>query len=307
MNLHNATFGAPGQQALDKVRRMANARLMRDDTALRDLVADTIGRPVHAGVRKLAQELWPRYPDAAALIAYGSCLRGEDPKDTLVDFYLLTHDLAEVSSNFFARIGCRLLPPNVHYLEAPPYRAKYAVMTVAQFARRMRRDVANPYFWARFSQPVALLHGDKELVAGALTAALTTMYAHGLGLGGEGVEAFTKGFAETYRTELRSERAGRAEAIVAANEAFYRQAVRHMPNVSPINANWRRRRMLGKMLSVLRLIKAAFTFAGGADYLAWKIARHSGEAIALKPWQRRHPVIAGLLLLPRLLRSGAVR
>jgi len=49
------------------------------------------------------------------------------------------------------------------------------------------------------------------------------------------------------------------------------------------------------------------TFAGGADYIAWKINRHAGTDIQLKPWQRRHPLLAGLSLLPRLLKSGAVR
>ena len=67
------------------------------------------------------------------------------------------------------------------------------------------------------------------------------------------------------------------------------------------------RRLSGKGWSVLRLIKAAFTFQGGADYIVWKIERHSGEKIILTDWQRRHPVIAGLLLLPALLRKGAVR
>jgi hypothetical protein len=60
-------------------------------------------------------------------------------------------------------------------------------------------------------------------------------------------------------------------------------------------------------LSVLRLAKASLTFAGGAEYIAWKINRHAGTSIELKPWQRRHPLLAGLSLLPRLLRSGAVR
>ena len=49
------------------------------------------------------------------------------------------------------------------------------------------------------------------------------------------------------------------------------------------------------------------TFAGGPDYIAWKINRHAGTNIELKPWQRRWPLLAAISLLPRLLRSGAVR
>jgi hypothetical protein len=73
------------------------------------------------------------------------------------------------------------------------------------------------------------------------------------------------------------------------------------------SGTWARRRIEGKALSVLRLIKASFTFAGGADYIAWKINRHAGTSIELKPWQRRWPLLAAITLLPRLLRSGAVR
>jgi hypothetical protein len=70
---------------------------------------------------------------------------------------------------------------------------------------------------------------------------------------------------------------------------------------------WARRRMEGKALTLLRLLKASGTFAGGIDYLAWKINRHAGTGIAVRPWQRRWPIIGALTLLPRLLRKGAVR
>lgn len=278
-----------------------------NEDALKNLLNRTLTRPVHPAIHAMAEEVWARHPGAVALIGYGSCLRGDEPKDTLVDFYVLVRDFSDVSTNAFARIGCRLLPPNVYYAERPPNRAKYAVMTIDQFARCMRADVANPYFWARFAQPVALIKGDVGRVVPALTGALKTLYGHGRGLGGEGADAFALAFAETYRTELRSERMGRAGEIVAANRAFYVEAAGAMGDIAPLRANWRPRRIGGKLLSLLRLGKAAFTFAGGADYLAWKIARHSGERIVLKPWQRRHPIVAGLLLLPRLLRSGAVR
>ena len=72
-------------------------------------------------------------------------------------------------------------------------------------------------------------------------------------------------------------------------------------------AGWAVRRVLGKALNIARLVKAAFTFEGGADYLAWKIERHSGEALALSEWQRRHPILAAPALLRRLRRRGAVR
>ena len=68
-----------------------------------------------------------------------------------------------------------------------------------------------------------------------------------------------------------------------------------------------RRRIEGKLLTVARLTKAAFTFSGGIDYLAWKINRHAGTQIVITDWQRRHPLLAAVTLVPRLLRQGAVR
>ena len=50
-----------------------------------------------------------------------------------------------------------------------------------------------------------------------------------------------------------------------------------------------------------------FATGGGIDYIAWKINRHAGTNIEIRPWQRRWPLLAAISLLPRLLRSGAVR
>ena len=70
---------------------------------------------------------------------------------------------------------------------------------------------------------------------------------------------------------------------------------------------WALRRLQGKILSVLRLMKAAYTFQGGVDYLIWKIERHSGVKIELTPQERRHPILTGLRAFWRLYRQGAFR
>ena len=76
---------------------------------------------------------------------------------------------------------------------------------------------------------------------------------------------------------------------------------------SNVERRWKRFRFRGKRAQIMRLAKASFTFAGGADYIAWKINRHAGTDIELKAWQRRWPLLAAISLLPRLLRTGAVR
>jgi hypothetical protein len=123
------------------------------------------------------------------------------------------------------------------------------------------------------------------------------------------------GFALTYGAELRAERSNRSGSIVDSDPERYGlfgEAVLArggLPSAEPEAARrtWRRLQHKGKALSVARLAKASFTFAGGIDYLAWKINRHAGTAIEIKPWQRRWPLLAAFTLLPRLLRRGAIR
>jgi hypothetical protein len=305
---------------------------MTSPATLETIVARSAGEPVAPEIGVLAEAMRARHaPGAVAVIAYGSSLRGIGLTDTLIDLYVLTDSPAAVSPNRLARLGCRLVPPNVHYGEARhkdgdgngdgdvALRAKYAVLPLDQFARKMGQGVANPYFWARFAQPCRIVWVRDEEVRGKLVAALAqavrTMITASLPLGRPGDDAldlWRRGLAETYRTELRPEPGDRAGGIVAANAAYYRAVTEAVlgpewvaGNVPPVG--WGRRRFAGKGLSVLRLVKAGFTFEGGADYVAWKIARHSGERIEVKPWQRRHPVLGALWLLPGLLRRGALR
>jgi hypothetical protein len=70
---------------------------------------------------------------------------------------------------------------------------------------------------------------------------------------------------------------------------------------------WKRRRRVGKLLTLARLAKGSATFAGGLDYLAWKISRHAGVPVTIKPWQRRFPLLGALCLLPGLLARRVVR
>jgi hypothetical protein len=151
----------------------------------------------------------------------------------------------------------------------------------------------------------------------------------------EPLDVFKCGFDLTYGAELRAERQARSLSIVDADEARYlaigSAVIREHPlpklPKKPKEAyksgfqegavrvqsrrraerQWRRRQLKGKLLSVVRLAKASATFAGGADYIVWKINRHAGTDIQLKPWQRRWPLLAAITLLPKLLRSGAVR
>ena len=126
---------------------------------------------------------------------------------------------------------------------------------------------------------------------------------------------WVRAFRETYAAELRAESGERARHIYLADRERYAQLASAViagsppPSRSPEQAerDWRHRRRLGKLLNYARLVKAAFTFDGGVDYVMWKVRRHSGVVIPVTDWQRRHPVLAAPGLAWRLYRRGAFR
>lgn len=284
------------------------------ETFVANALDRTIPREIAAMAEKLRETLGP---GVAAILAYGSCLRGIAAAELLIDLYVLTQSLSAMPVSKAAQVACHLVPPNVYYAECPfdgaTLRCKYAILPLDLFARWMSPAASNPYFWARFAQPSALVYAAspaaKSTVVRAIAEAIRTAYGNAREFAGEGdaLNIWQRLFENTYRTELRSERAGRARDLLAADRGYYEEAAMLAQSVPAIAANWPLRRIAGRAWSVARLVKAAFTFSGGADYLAWKIERHSGEKLDLSDWQRRHPVLAAITLLPKLLRKGAVR
>ncbi|WP_170984379.1 hypothetical protein [Rhodoligotrophos defluvii] len=296
-------------------------------SSLRNLVATRLSRPVPEPIAALAETARSRHGEGVlAVLAYGSCLRGIDPRETLADLYVLTETTRDVSRNPLSRLGCRLLPPNVYYLETAlgteRFRAKYAAMPLGLFEAWVAPSTDNPYFWARFAQPCALVwvrdQAVRDRITDAVVQAVSTMVGEARLLAAVSTDnpvvSWQDAFRETYRTELRPEPGDRGTAIIAADEEWYRMASLLAPATAPMRQmpadtarRWARRRARGKLLAGLRLAKAAFTFQGGADYLAWKIERHSKVKVDLTEWQRRHPLLAALSLMPRLYRRGGFR
>lgn len=145
-------------------------------------------------------------------------------------------------------------------------------------------------------------------------------------------------FRRTYGAELRVESQGRARSLLAGEEARFgrllaaswlagglpasgrlgasdaegpAQAAAGLvaPGLPPhardgAGRRWQWRARLGRPLNIARLVKAAFTFAGGARYIVWKIERHSGVKVPLSPFAERHPVLCAPAVLWRLGRAG---
>jgi hypothetical protein len=306
---------------------------------LEELVADELAQPVDPRVTGLARSIAAAHGHSAcAVLFYGSCLRANVLDGLMLDFYLIVSDYRSAYRSAGIALANRLLPPNVFPFEADGLAAKYAVLSEADFARLASSATRNVAVWARFAQPARLVWSANEIarrravaaVAGAapaLIAAARPMLPDRIGV----AEMWEQAFALTYGAELRAERRDRAGSVVAADPGRYRRftvpALMAAGEAATIDRNgmlhfarsltpaerqqgeraWARRRAEGKLLTLARLAKASATFAGGIDYLVWKINRHAGTQIAIRPWQRRWPVLGAISLLPKLLRGGAVR
>lgn len=297
---------------------------------LEAIVTERATAPVPADVQAMADGLQAEYASSAeAILAYGSSLRGIALEDTLVDFYVLVSSYKSIHRSRIARHANRLLPPNVYYFEhevsGRMLRAKVAVVSLEQFEQKVSPATSNPYFWARFAQPCALVYARsndaRRRTLAALATAVGTALANAAALGArEGAALWVAILEATYRTELRPESSSRAGDIVDADRDYYEslaaspdgqsavsQGSAQAVSTASVKRLWWRRRIAGKLLTVARLIKAGFTFQGGADYIAWKVSRHSGIEVTVTPWQRRHPILAALILAPRLYFKGGFR
>ena len=289
--------------------------------SLRNLVAEELTAPVEPRVRSMAQAIADKHGAASrAVLFYGSCLRQRRLDGLMLDFYLIVSDYHTAYPKRWLASANRLIPPNVFYVEMDGLAGKYAVLSEEDFDRECGPDARSTSVVARFAQPARLVW-SADKAAGKRTIDAVARCAPALlgwtvplePKGTAALDLWKRAFQMTFGAELRAERNDRTAQIVDCEaeryQAFGEAALKKVAAGNRRRASrwWKRKQRKGKLLSVLRLAKASATFAGGADYIAWKINRHAGTRIELKSWQRRWPLLAGLTLLPRLLRSGAVR
>lgn len=281
-----------------------------------DLVRAELATPVDPRAAAMAQAIAAQYPGSArAVLFYGSCLRESELDGLMLDFYLIVSDYSDAYSKRWMAAANRLIPPNVFPFQHDGLIAKYAVLSEADFERLNGSETRNVSVWARFAQPSRLAWAVDDTardraVAAVARAAPTLLAAAGPVAGEAPLDWWRRAFSLTYSVELRAERTSRAQSVVDADADRYTRF--SLPAIDAIavdarGGGWARRRLEGKALSIIRLAKASLTYAGGIDYLAWKINRHAGTKIEIKPWQRRWPLVAALTLVPRLMKSGAIR
>lgn len=304
--------------------------------ALASILSAELERPAPDAVHALVDEILRSSGPVAAILFYGSCRRINDPSG-LFDLYVLHDGHRRFHRRIVPAILNRLLPPNVVLVRTRlgdhQVRAKVAILSRRQFARRMRPASIDTTLWARFCQPVSLVHvadaPTRCWVETTLADAARTAASWAVRFGpdrGTPAQFWQALFTRTYGAELRPERSNRGGLIYQTNAVWFDrvlvQALRdlgldasdHDGRLCPamqrprgLEIDWAIRRVLGRSLNLLRLVKAAFTFENGADYIAWKIGRHTGRTLDLSPWQRRHPLLSAPQLLWRLRRrTGSV-
>lgn len=286
---------------------------------------DPADDPAFAG---LLEAMRARHHGAVgAVLLYGSCLRSGDLYDGLLDLYLVCDGYREAYRRPLLAAANWLLPPNVFYAEhrteGRVLRSKVTVISLADFRRGCSAAWFESYIWGRFAQPTRIVYSRDAAFRGEVEACLLqaprTLLCRALpALAPEGTvhALWENALALSYSTELRTERAGRANELARSSGEFFADLTRHhadslaFPFVvydangelryrSEIDSarrrlgrwGWGLRRIEGKLFSVLRLLKALFTFDGGLDYIAWKLERHSGEEIVIPDRVRRAPLL----------------
>lgn len=292
--------------------------------ALAARIAAALERQPDPAVSSFAERL-AQEAGALAVLFYGSNLRTGSLEGVL-DFYVLLP--GGVETGVWPRVSYREWDHGGQVL-----RAKIATMQIGTFAAAAAGDLIDTTIWARFVQPSTLAWcrdgAARQVVEQAIGAAAQTAARLAAALGpdqGEEWDYWRALFRATYQAELRVEPPGREDSILQLNAAhfsgllpealaavgvpFTRQGDR-LRVAMPAEQRrivlrwWGKRRRLGKLLNVRRLLRATATFDGAARYAAWKVERHTGVKVELTPWRERHPVLAAPGVLWRIWRSRA--
>ena len=281
-----------------------------------------LGAPVPDAATKISNALLDKYP-GSAIFLYGSGISvssSEKPTDILFDYYVIAPDYRRAITNPIERIAARLIPPNVYYFELETeigvLRSKYALLSLTDFERLVSPSTFHSYFWARFSQPCRLVRARAEwrprLIA-AVRQSIETFLQRSQGLSEHPQDwrtVWLAGMNASYRAELRTEASDRAAKLIENYNDWPERVAEFSldPNAKKSDGaafSWRLRAIAGAFLSIARLLKATMTFQGGIDYIAWKVKRHAGVDVSVRPWERHHPFLAAPVVALRYYRLRA--
>ena len=298
------------------------------------------GEPPAAGAAIVAA-LRERYGQALqGVLFYGSCCRNRSFENGIADIYAVVDDYRRVYDKRGPAYLNGWLPPNVFYCEINAgtdlIRVKLALISMADLTRGIRQWF-HSYLWGRFAQPVRILYACSEarrrqlhaLFAQAVLTLLKSSIPTLPEKRNDAEAIWSRALSLSYSAEYRSERKSMARDLFRAAPADYSRLLEAaLPGLQGIVRRdedgcylrlsdqetsrrflrrWRWRRWQGRILWILRLMKAALTFKNGVDYAAWKLNRHTGIELEVTPRLRRYPLLFGWWALAQLLWRGVLR
>lgn len=306
------------------------------DSRLARLVAKELEQDAPGAAKALSDAIRLQHEEVASVLFYGSCLRNQT-NEGVFDFYVLVDSYRASYHSLALAVGNAILPPNVFYIEIDSewgrLRAKYAVLSLSDFAKAVSPRCIHPYIWARFSQPALIVYARDQHARDVATrcaaqAILTLIQRLGVMLPVRNnrqrfslTALWQESYRRTYGAERRTESVDHVRSVYESNAERYDEAAVgafellgaqgwfdlveargdgsrfevEMPRARLAwgRVRWQISRPIARMLAVLRLLKTAFTFGDWVPYAIWKLERHSGEVIELTDRQRHHPLIFG--------------
>lgn len=308
--------------------------MVEQGSPLTRLVASELATPTRESARALAEAIRAERGDVSSILFYGSCLWRETDEGVF-DFYVLVDRYRDTYEEAWLAVGNAILPPNVFYIETQhagvTLRAKYAVLSVADFEAAVQPGCVHPYIWARFAQPSRLVYARdaeaRDFVARCGAQAIVTLMQRLMVFmpASDRSQRFSlsalwqRAFAMTYGAERRAESENYISSIYETAPARYDKAAEfafeelkrqgfieraserggghayevEMPPSKRRLMRWRWHlaRPVARLLAIFRLLKTAFTFGDWVPYAIFKLERHTGEPIELTDRQRKHPLI----------------
>ena len=314
------------------------------DALTRQILQDCVGQMPVAAQSDWPGEILRQAPDAAAILYYGSGMWEKCDSETVHDFYVLVEQYKDYDDRRLRCLLGRILPPNVYFRLLPrqdantsPLKAKITVMRLDQYRTQAAGKARTPQIWARFCQPCRLVYARddqaRDCVLAALKSAVITFHENNLLLMPARFtprQLWIDGLKRSYACEWRGEDERRIIKLVdTPPPCLTKRTEKVLPHldapvyldddglnlISDIPDKQRRKarrrfgwyRRLSKAVTLIRLLKASFTFDGAVDYALWKIKRQSGVEVQASNFQRRHPLIGCWPLLFEVIRKGGLR
>ena len=282
------------------------------------LVADELALPIDPRVAAMAEAIAAHFgPASRAVLFYGSCLREAYLDGLMLDFYLIVSDYPPPTARLATSptACCRPTSFRSNTAGSPPNcgaeRGRFSSPLRAQDAQRIGLGALRAAVAARLGEATTRATGGRRGRAGRADAAcartLPTCRAR------RPARMWRAAFALTYGAELRAERndrSGRSSMpIPHAIAPSPRRACRDRTPPRRV----RRPNAPGQAPPRGQAADARAAGQGDADLcrrhrlsrLEDIAPRRSG--VTIRPWQRRRPILGAMTLLPRLIRSGAIR